>query len=178
MYKYIHDHSFDETAKYDLDKIDEHMAHIMLTTEQDLTSDSKPYYFSDVTVEQIVEVRQFKQVISLRRKRKYDQLRAALAFNPGLSMFAYLPMPELLEKQKQARANLTEMQENSWCYREAHLDKLYEKAAKLFNKDKMQVINEMKDTSVNRLGLPRGMSNNATKEIWDYINATDDNDIQ
>lgn len=59
-------------------------------------------------------------------------------------------MPELLQRQQQARADLKEMQENSWCYREAHLDKLYEKAAQLFNKDKMQVIKDMKEREKQR----------------------------
>ena len=91
----------------------------------------------------------------------------------------------------ESRQELKQMQEEADELRETHHDKVYEKAAELQNKDKMTVIKEMKERekqsrmykkisfvlapqryqAITRLGIPKGMMQATTKEIWDFLQA-------
>ena len=196
--KQIQAQGFTSELQDKLEEIDEQITSIMLKTEQDLSPEAKPFHFSDIIVEQIQYVRQLKQVIKLKQQNRPDLLAQAIVFNPGIYSLSIKTTRSLKKERRAARADLKHMQENSWEYRGKHLDKLYEAAALQHNKDKMRIIKEIKErekqkrmyqkirfvlknesfSSVNRLGIPKGMLKSTTKEIWDYIQVTPDKEIR
>ena len=195
---YIKEHGFDDHAGEQLNAIDKSMTAIMLKAERDITPDSKPYSFSEAIVDQIHSVRIIKTFLKQKQQNKQQIIQERIAYNPNLEDLNKKSIPDLVAILAEARNELRQMQEEAYEYREQHLDNLYEKAAELENKDKMIIIKELKErekqkrmfqrinfilksfipNNVSRLGIPKGMGDCTTQEIWDFIQQTPENDIQ
>ena len=116
---------------------------IMLKVERDIHPDAKPYSFSEAILDQIHSVRIITTFIKQKQQNKQGVIQERLAYNPNLEEFNNKPTPALITIPAEAREELKQMQEEAYEYREYHLDKLYEKAAELENKDKMIIIKEL-----------------------------------
>ena len=196
--KHINEHGFDEFAGGTLDRIGKCMTDIMLKAEQNITPESKPYSFSQALVDQIHSVRIIKTLVKQKQQNKNNVIQERIARNPNLEELNSKSIPDLISILAETRAELKTMQEEAYEHREIHLDNLHEKAAELDNKDKMIVIKELKErerqkrmfqkinfilksftsNNVSRLGIPKGMKNSTTQEIWDYTQTTPEKEIQ
>jgi len=67
-----------------LENIDQAMTKIMLTTEQELSPDTKPFPFSVLMLEQINSIRLIKRLRNLKREGKIIEINELISRNPGL----------------------------------------------------------------------------------------------
>ena len=186
---------FTEEHQKTLENIDSTMTDIMLKVEDQISPDSVPYAFSEEVLEQMISVRVIKQMRNLKSKNNTQAIAEMVAYNPGADELNQMTVPELNALLKAERAELVQMQEDSYEYRERHMDTLYEKAAELHNKDKMTVVKETKERekqsrmyqkldsvlnsnrfqAIIRLGLPSGMMSSSTQSIWDFLQIKEKN---
>ena len=189
LHESIKVHSFDSDAQKELELIDKQMTDIMLKTETELSPDSTPYAFSIELMEQIQQVRLLKRMLKLREQGKTRQIQEMVAFYPDTDELQTQPISDLKMLLYEERQELKNMQEEAEVHREKHMDDIYTKAAELFHKDKMTVIKMMKERekqkrlyqkiafvlksiraqNLTRLGIPKGMMQRSTREIWDFL---------
>ena len=117
----------------------------MLTTEQELSPDKKPFPFSVLMLEQINKIRLLKRLRKLKREGKINEINELISRNPGLEDFNQNSVKALSTSLTETRKKLKLMQEEADEIQETHHDKVYKKAAELHNKDKIPVIKEMKE---------------------------------
>ena len=180
---------FNEPQTVELNNIDAKMTEIMLTTEQELSPDSTPFPFSVQLLEQINSVRLIKRLRNLKQKGKTHEINEMVAYTPSMEALAPKSLDDINLILHEARHELKAMQEEADEIRDIHHDQVYEKAAELHNKDKMILIKELKERekqgrifkkisyvltpfqhqAITRLGIPAGMMQSTTKEIWDFL---------
>ena len=136
---------FTEDSRIELEKIDSQMTHIMLQSEQSLSPDSTPFPFSVQLLEQINSVRLIKRLRNMKRDGKIHEMQELVSRNPGLDYLEPKSVHDITAILTDTRQELKRMQEEADEIREVHHDKVYEKAAELYHKDKMTIIKEMKE---------------------------------
>ena len=185
----IKEQGFTQYNQDELDLIDSQMTANILSTENELSSDSTPFPFSVQLLEQIHSARLIKRLRNLKQKGKTNEIHEMVSYTPSIEHLVPKSIDQLNKILHETRAELTAMQEDADEIREIYHDQVFEKAAELRNKDKMVLVKELKERekqsrinrkiafvltpfrnqAITRLGILLDMMKSTTKDIWDYL---------
>ena len=187
--EYIKVESFNEIAEKELEKLDEQITEIRLRSEDRLLPDPSRYKHATPMDKIVQKIRIVQSILKLRNgKKNADHL---IRYGESIDIPPYEVADESNAKKylKSMKNDLKFMHEEEAITREDHLDCCIEKAIQLHDKKKISIIKDMKEREkqrrswdkihftvkpnrrggVDRLGIPMGMENSSTLEIWNYL---------
>jgi len=187
--EYIKVQSFDDIALSELEKIDAQVTDIRLRSEDRLLPDPSRFKHASQMDKQVQKIRIVQSIQKLRKQDK--PCEHMINFATSIDIPAYEVETEISTTKylKNLKSDLKFLHEEEDVIREDHLDFCIDKAVELHNVKKVSIIKNIKErekqrrswekihfatnptrySGIDRLGIPAGMENSTTKEIWDYL---------
>jgi len=187
--EYIKVESFNNIAEEELEKLDKQITEIRLRAEDRLLPDPSRYKHATPMDKLVQKIRIVQSILKLRNSNKNaDHL---IRYGESIDIPPYEIEDEASTKKylTSMKTDLNFLHEEEAITREDHLDSCIEKAIQLHDKKKISIIKDMKEREkqrrswdkihftikpnrrggVDRLGIPVGMENSSTLQIWNYL---------
>ena len=184
---YVIENEFDKYVVEHLEKIDSHVTSIRLTCEKNLVPSPTRYKSTEIAKLQVQKLRLLEK---LKKTHEADLPCDIIIKKLNTLELEYEINPDNLEAVlTEERQLLKQIQSDIEVHRDEHLLKLHKKLSEELNKDLATVIKEMRHRekqkrawqkisfvtkaksrgTISRLGIPKGMENRSTADMWKFL---------